>query len=79
MTLVLEISLLINLLHVLDLEHLMEEMEVQEGLLFLILINKINAQIIFLNLIILEKKLDMKDQEELVVILQNKQEDQEEE
>jgi hypothetical protein len=60
-----------------DLEHLMEVQEVLEVLLFQILINKINVSIIFRNLIILEKKQDMKDQEDQVVISLNKLEVQE--
>ena len=49
----------------------MVEMEALEVLLFQILINKINAQVILLNLIISEKRLDTKDQVGQVVILQN--------
>lgn len=79
MILVLVIYQLISLFLVLDLELLMEEMEALEELQIQILHNKINAQTIFLNLIILEKKLGMKDQEGPVVILQNKLEDQAEE
>lgn len=57
----------------------MEEMVEQVEFQIKILIFKNNAKKIFQLLIILEKKQDMKDQEEQVEILQKKLVDQEEE
>ena len=67
-----EIKLFLNLNCARDLELLMEETEELAVFPIQILVFNNNAKIIFQILIILERKQDMKDQEELVEILQRK-------